>query len=190
MYQPVRRQGRERDRGVHVELDHSSGGADPEVLLQDRLKKGKARLDADRTPSRLPPSAFDSWPPQSALRPTHSGGSGAQTGFDQVRASHRISVADRLRTSLLHLRPHRPAQSQIGAQSTKFEPGMRGVQLIGSIVHEADDGGAGDAELPFQKQLEEQRCAIARPFRLQRASVWMLPEKELAHLIHCIAGIR
>jgi type I restriction enzyme R subunit len=27
------------------ELDHSSGGADPEVLLQDRLKKGKERLD-------------------------------------------------------------------------------------------------------------------------------------------------
>jgi type I restriction enzyme R subunit len=28
------------------ELDHSAGGADPEVLLQDRLKKGKERLDA------------------------------------------------------------------------------------------------------------------------------------------------
>jgi type I restriction enzyme R subunit len=27
------------------ELDHTSGGADPEVLLQDRLKKGKERLD-------------------------------------------------------------------------------------------------------------------------------------------------
>ena len=27
------------------ELDHSAGGADPEVLLQDRLKKGKERLD-------------------------------------------------------------------------------------------------------------------------------------------------
>ncbi len=27
------------------ELDHSSGGADPEVLLNDRLKKGKERLD-------------------------------------------------------------------------------------------------------------------------------------------------
>ncbi len=27
------------------ELDHSVGGADPEVLLQDRLKKGKERLD-------------------------------------------------------------------------------------------------------------------------------------------------
>jgi hypothetical protein len=27
------------------ELDHSSGGAAPEVLLQDRLKKGKERLD-------------------------------------------------------------------------------------------------------------------------------------------------
>src|SRR5574342_1336731 len=27
------------------ELDHSSGGADPEVLLQDRLKKGRERLD-------------------------------------------------------------------------------------------------------------------------------------------------
>jgi type I restriction enzyme R subunit len=27
------------------ELDHSSGGADPEVLVQDRLKKGKERLD-------------------------------------------------------------------------------------------------------------------------------------------------
>jgi type I restriction enzyme R subunit len=27
------------------ELDHSSGGVDPEVLLQDRLKKGKERLD-------------------------------------------------------------------------------------------------------------------------------------------------
>jgi type I restriction enzyme R subunit len=27
------------------ELDHSSGGADPEILLQDRLKKGKERLD-------------------------------------------------------------------------------------------------------------------------------------------------
>ena len=27
------------------ELDHSSGGADPEVLIQDRLKKGKERLD-------------------------------------------------------------------------------------------------------------------------------------------------
>jgi len=27
------------------ELDHSTGGADPEVLLQDRLKKGKERLD-------------------------------------------------------------------------------------------------------------------------------------------------
>jgi type I restriction enzyme R subunit len=27
------------------ELDHSAGGADPEVLLQDRLKKGKDRLD-------------------------------------------------------------------------------------------------------------------------------------------------
>jgi type I restriction enzyme R subunit len=27
------------------ELDHSSGGADPEVLLQDRLTKGKERLD-------------------------------------------------------------------------------------------------------------------------------------------------
>jgi type I restriction enzyme R subunit len=27
------------------ELDHSSGGADPEVLLQDRLKLGKERLD-------------------------------------------------------------------------------------------------------------------------------------------------
>lgn len=28
------------------ELDHSAGGADPEVLLQDRLKTGKERLDA------------------------------------------------------------------------------------------------------------------------------------------------
>jgi type I restriction enzyme, R subunit len=28
------------------ELDHSAGGADPEVLLQDRLKKGRERLDA------------------------------------------------------------------------------------------------------------------------------------------------
>jgi len=28
------------------ELDHSSGGANPEVLLQDRLKKGKERLDS------------------------------------------------------------------------------------------------------------------------------------------------
>ena len=27
------------------ELDHSSGGSDPEVLLQDRLKKGRERLD-------------------------------------------------------------------------------------------------------------------------------------------------
>ena len=27
------------------ELDHSSGGADPDVLVQDRLKKGKERLD-------------------------------------------------------------------------------------------------------------------------------------------------
>jgi type I restriction enzyme R subunit len=27
------------------ELDHSAGGADPEVLMQDRLKKGKERLD-------------------------------------------------------------------------------------------------------------------------------------------------
>ena len=27
------------------ELDHSAGGADPEVLLQDRLKKGRERLD-------------------------------------------------------------------------------------------------------------------------------------------------
>src|SRR3954470_7515886 len=27
------------------ELDHSAGGADPEVLLQDRLKKGNERLD-------------------------------------------------------------------------------------------------------------------------------------------------
>jgi len=27
------------------ELDHSAGGVDPEVLLQDRLKKGKERLD-------------------------------------------------------------------------------------------------------------------------------------------------
>ena len=27
------------------ELDHSAGGADPEVLLQDRVKKGKERLD-------------------------------------------------------------------------------------------------------------------------------------------------
>ena len=27
------------------ELDHSAGGCDPEVLLQDRLKKGKERLD-------------------------------------------------------------------------------------------------------------------------------------------------
>jgi type I restriction enzyme, R subunit len=31
---------------VHTsELDHSSCGADPEVLLQGRLKKGKERLD-------------------------------------------------------------------------------------------------------------------------------------------------
>ncbi|MFZ1640171.1 MAG: HsdR family type I site-specific deoxyribonuclease [Candidatus Contendobacter sp.] len=28
------------------ELDHSAGGTDPEVLLQDRLKKGRERLDA------------------------------------------------------------------------------------------------------------------------------------------------
>ena len=28
------------------DLDHSAGGADPEVLLQDRLKKGKERLDS------------------------------------------------------------------------------------------------------------------------------------------------
>ncbi len=28
------------------ELDHSAGGADPDVLLQDRLKKGRERLDA------------------------------------------------------------------------------------------------------------------------------------------------
>jgi type I restriction enzyme R subunit len=28
------------------ELDHSAGGAEPEVLLQDRLKKGKERLDS------------------------------------------------------------------------------------------------------------------------------------------------
>ena len=27
------------------ELDHSAGGADPEVLIQDRLKKGRERLD-------------------------------------------------------------------------------------------------------------------------------------------------
>src|SRR5512134_3763505 len=28
-----------------AELDHSAGGADPEVLVQDRLKKGKERLE-------------------------------------------------------------------------------------------------------------------------------------------------
>ena len=28
------------------ELDHSAGGADPEVLVQDRLKKGRERLDS------------------------------------------------------------------------------------------------------------------------------------------------
>jgi hypothetical protein len=28
-----------------TELDHSAGGADPEVLVQDRLKKGSERLD-------------------------------------------------------------------------------------------------------------------------------------------------
>lgn len=27
------------------ELDHSAGGAAPEVMLQDRLKKGRERLD-------------------------------------------------------------------------------------------------------------------------------------------------
>src|SRR5919198_5249714 len=27
------------------ELDYSAGGADPEVLVQDRLKKGRERLD-------------------------------------------------------------------------------------------------------------------------------------------------
>jgi type I restriction enzyme, R subunit len=30
------------------ELDHSAGGPDPEVLIQDRLKKGKERLDDAR----------------------------------------------------------------------------------------------------------------------------------------------
>ena len=34
------------------ELDHSAGGADPEVLLQDRLKKGRERLD----------NALERWP--------------------------------------------------------------------------------------------------------------------------------
>jgi hypothetical protein len=29
----------------YSELDHSAGGADPEVLVQDRLKKGRERLD-------------------------------------------------------------------------------------------------------------------------------------------------
>lgn len=28
------------------EMDHSAGGADPEVLLQDRLREGRERLDA------------------------------------------------------------------------------------------------------------------------------------------------
>jgi type I restriction enzyme R subunit len=28
-----------------AELDHNAGGADPEVLVQDRLKKGSERLD-------------------------------------------------------------------------------------------------------------------------------------------------
>jgi len=38
------------------ELDHSAGGADPEVLMQDRLKKGKERLDnalEERQPQRV-----------------------------------------------------------------------------------------------------------------------------------------
>ena len=39
---------RERHRRSPVytsELDHSAGGVDPEVLLQDRLRKGRERLD-------------------------------------------------------------------------------------------------------------------------------------------------
>ncbi len=40
------------------ELDHSAGGSDPEVLLQDRLKKGKERLDAR---SRRSPCCASRW---------------------------------------------------------------------------------------------------------------------------------
>jgi type I restriction enzyme R subunit len=51
------------------ELDHSAGGADPEVLLQDRLKKGRERLDSALEVLALlcEPVA----PPQGALEHIH-----------------------------------------------------------------------------------------------------------------------
>ncbi|OHE66118.1 MAG: restriction endonuclease subunit R [Treponema sp. GWC1_61_84] len=48
------------------ELDHSSGGANPEVFLQDRLKKGRDRLDASLEALALLCEAVE--PPQGLLQ--------------------------------------------------------------------------------------------------------------------------
>ncbi|WP_324725966.1 HsdR family type I site-specific deoxyribonuclease [Actomonas aquatica] len=51
------------------ELDHTAGGADPQVLLQDRLKKGKERLEAAREKVALICEPVE--PPKDELRHIH-----------------------------------------------------------------------------------------------------------------------
>ena len=51
------------------ELDHSSGGADPEVLIQDRLEKGRERLENAREQIRLLCEPVE--PPQGELEHIH-----------------------------------------------------------------------------------------------------------------------
>ena len=73
------------------ELDHSAGGADPEVMLQDRLSKGKERLDA--TLSALSLLCEPVQPPRDELQHIHYFCGNTEIPTDlQAREPHRAAL--------------------------------------------------------------------------------------------------
>jgi type I restriction enzyme R subunit len=108
------------------ELDHSAGGADPEVLLQDRLKKGRERLDQSLGSRRL------------ALR---TGGTAqGRTGlYPLFLRQHR----DSLRPATTGTATHRAIQingsAGAGLRQYRRRNGSRWLQQRGHRPHQATD---------------------------------------------------
>jgi type I restriction enzyme R subunit len=88
------------------ELDHSAGGADPEVMIQDRLKKVRERLDGALEALALLCEPVE--PPKGELEHIHYFCGNTEVSSDlQEREPQRVALYKRKCQSRAHLREFR-----------------------------------------------------------------------------------
>lgn len=101
------------------ELDHSAGGADPDVLLQDRLKKGRERLDE-------------------ALEALHLLCEHVQTPQGELEHIHYFCGNTEIASDLTEREPRRAAL---------YKATVALVRAYANIADELDRAGYGDADV-------------------------------------------